>query len=99
MTKQELIDGVMDNFDFGKVAKTMKALGWVWATTDFHVPEESDIRKHSRELLNRVYDGAIRTEDDYTVARGGFEATYALDHKMLSLKFIVSSWEAGEVPF
>lgn len=93
MTKQELIDEVMDNFDFGKVAKTMKALGWVWATTDFYVPEESEIRKHARELLSTVYDGAIRGESDCTTGTGGFEATYEIDHKMLSLKFIVSSWE------
>lgn len=95
MTKQELIDEVMDNFDFGKVAKAMKALNWVWATTDFDVPEEPDIRKQVRELLNLVYDAAVRTEGDYTVGTGGFEATYVIDHKVLSLRFIVSSWEAG----
>lgn len=95
MTKQELIEEVMDNFDFGKVAKAMKALGWVWVTTQFEVPEESEIRKHVRELLNLVYDGAVRTEGDWTMGTGGFEATYEVDHKMLSLKFIVSSWEAG----
>jgi len=95
MTKQELIDEVMDNFDFTKVAKVMKATDWVWATVNFTVPEESDIRKHIRELLNNVYDSSIRTEKDYTIGTSGFEATYMLDYKMLSLKFIVSSWEAG----
>ena len=93
MTKQELIDEVMDNFDFGKVAKAMKALGWVWATTDFDVPEEPDIRKQVRELLNKAYDGAISKEGDYTTGTGGFEAAYEIDYKVLSLKFIVSSWE------
>jgi hypothetical protein len=93
LTKQELIDEVMDNFDFGKVAKTMKALDWVWATTEFYIPEESDIRKHARGLLNKAYDGAISKEDNYTVATGGFEAAYEIDYKVLSLRFIVSSWE------
>ena len=93
MTKQELIDEVMDNFDFTKVAKAMKALGWVWATTQFDVPTESDIRKQVRELLNKVYDSSIRTEEDCTIGTGGFEATYESDFKVLSLKFIVSSWE------
>ena len=95
MTKQELIDEVMDNFDFNKVAKAMKALGWVWATTQFDVPTESDIRKQARDILNNVYDSSIRTGEDCTRGTGGFEATYMLDYKMLSLKFIVSSWEAG----
>lgn len=94
-SKQELIDEVMDNFDFSKVAKVMKATDWVWVTTQYEVPEESEIRKRVRELLNVAYDGAIRKEEDYLIGTGGFEATYALDCKLLSLKFILSSWEAG----
>jgi hypothetical protein len=95
MTKQELIDEVMDNFDFGKVANVMLALNWVWATTKYEVPEEAEIRKHARTLLTLTYENAIKVGRGYTVGTGGFEANYDIDHKMLSLKFVASSWEAG----
>jgi len=95
--KQEHIDEVMDEFDFGKVAKAMKSLNWVWATVDFTVPEEGTLRQQARKLLGLAYDGAIEFNvSPYTTGTGGFEATYSKEYDNLGLKFIVASWETGD---
>jgi hypothetical protein len=96
-TKQEHIDEVMDEFDFGKVAKAMKALDWRWATTAGMVPLECDLRQQARKLLGLAYDGATDFNvSPYMTGTGGFEATYSKEYDNLGLKFVVASWETGD---
>ena len=98
-TKQEHIDEIMDQFNFGKVAEAMLALDWRWIDADFGVPEEGELRKHARRLLSNVYDYALKEDDgddDFTMATGGFEASYYPKLNKLGLKFVVESWDTGE---
>lgn len=96
-TKQEHIDEVMDQFDFVKVVKAMKALDWRWATTAGMVPLESELRQQARKLLGLAYEGAIEFNvSPYMTGTGGFEATYSKEYDNLGLKFIVASWETGD---
>lgn len=98
-TKQEHIDDVMDQFNFGKVVEVMLALDWRWVDANFGVPEEGELRKTARYLLSQVYDYTLNEgdgDDYFTIATGGFEASYYPKLDKLELKFVVASWDTGE---
>ena len=97
MTKQELIDEIMNNFNFEKVHKTMTLLDWKWYQPDFksEVPNLEKIKVLAISHLK----GALSNPKVRGVSisyGGGFQADY--DHKegILSLKFVVDSWEADK---
>jgi hypothetical protein len=50
--QQRKIDEIMDEFNFGKVAKVMKYLKWSWCLTG--VPCEAEIRKSARKRLQEL---------------------------------------------
>lgn len=82
------IDEIMDNFDFGKVARAMEALEWKWSTEDgMMVPDEPQLRATARRLLNEVAKG---NEGAYT-GTGGFMARNLGDGN-LQLTFEVAEW-------
>lgn len=85
-TKQEMIDYVLDNFDFERVHKAMVALDWHWASVG-DVPEIYDLRVKSRELLHDV----LRKEQ-YLVGTGGLYATYDREYDMLGLRFCIDDF-------
>lgn len=95
--QQELIDEIMDYFDFDKVHECMDALGWEWIDepinlkelnkNTYSIPDVGTIRKHARRLLRQVIE-----ENVYRVATGGLQATW--HDGVLSLEFIVAEWEA-----
>ena len=101
MDKQEMIDEIMDWFEFEKVHKVMEALDWTWATVGAIVPTIQDLRRSAREQLHWAYDGLEKHGgDNYFTGSGGF---FASAHKLpngkvsLSLKFAVSEWTAGDL--
>ena len=95
-SKQDMIDNIMDNFDFSRVAKCMEGLEWKWHDVE-GIPTEPDIRKSARKLLNTIRE--TYTEDRYSVSTGGFviRAWYAPDsHKLdaIELSFVVADCDA-----
>jgi hypothetical protein len=99
MTDQELIDEIMDWFDFEQVHKVMTALDWKWGDAE-SVPTMPELRKQARELMKTALIGLSNNfeEKNYSAATGGFEVTAFLeedDVRILDLKFIVSEWTAG----
>ena len=99
MTDQELIDEIMDWFDFEKVHKVMTTLDWKWGD-DESVPTIPELRKQTRELMKMALIGLSNNfeEKSYSAATGGFEATAFLvkdDSRILELKFVFSEWTAG----
>lgn len=95
-TKQELIDEIMDNFRFSKVADAMQALDWKWVGHEDTggVPEEHTLRKKARGLLSSCYDFGAKTRREYSISTGGFTAEYDYPSNILALSFNVDSWEA-----
>lgn len=90
------IDTIMDDFDFAKVARTMKFLGWEWIKLDDNykliscsIPNETVIRKRARSLLI----SAIDLGDSGVCEAGGFEARR--DGEFLSLTFKLEDSDAG----
>lgn len=87
--KQDAIDEIMDNFDFGKVAKVMEGLNWRWANseTELQIPDVAELRKQARRLLKTAL------KENTGIATGGFKVTYLKDEKFLHLEFVVSEWD------
>lgn len=91
ITQQELIDEILDQFDFQKVKEVMDALNWTWAIgTESHVPDIPELRKKAREML---WD-SIRSKDRM-ISGGGFVAEKE-DDDTLELRFEVTAWNTWD---
>lgn len=106
--QMELIDDVMDNFDFHKVRKVMKFLNWTWAFSDNAVPEVHELRKEARRHLNRALSGVLSGHSNYMTSSGGFTARAkrydpetSADKPIiqLSLTFELENWDADTEMF
>lgn len=99
---QKLVDEIMDNFDFAKVAKTMQLLNWeLYMGGDFEnreIPDEfylrSDARKMMYDFINRMeeYEG-----DSFTSHSGPFKIRITKENgkiDTITLDFVVTEWEA-----
>ena len=92
ITQQELIDEILDQFDFQKVKEVMDALNWTWAIgTESHVPDIPELRKQAREMLWDV----IRSKGRMIKTGGGFVAEKE-DDDTLELRFEVTAWNTWD---
>lgn len=105
--KWEQINEVMDWFDFGKVAKTMKALDWKHQNLEgnFFVPLEGELREKARNLLSKTWDETERYNEGREVGTGGFYVKTLImpevekdgypgeDVIWIGLSFRVETWE------
>lgn len=71
---EKMMDGIIDDFDFEKVAETMNRLGWKWASginpTTWYYPDVSQLRQAARSIMRIAYN------EESTVESGGFQARY-----------------------
>ena len=90
--QQNLVDDIMDNFDFAKVEEVMNFLKWKWANEDgrLSIPDKGEIKAEARRLL------AIAIKEKTWVEAGGFRAEYTPKYKDLSLRFVIAEWDAQE---
>lgn len=93
-SKQDHIDNIMDNFDFSRVASTMKYLNWQWVYSDTGVPEEPELRQTARRYLNQVHDYATAQGRKYTMATGGFVYSYDPQYSEMTLTFELTGWSS-----
>ena len=97
-----MIRDIMDEFDFDKVHKAMKALDWRWVGTG--VPTIDELRNGAHHLLrgaanSRLYE--FKHEhwlEGIVNSTGGFQATaYCNESKSkiirLDLKFVLTEWD------
>ena len=80
---KKLKNEILDNFNFKKIAKAMKAVGWVYAPIS-KVPDADYLKEFADELLDSVYENKF-------AECGGFRAKRT-KHK-LSLKFVFEHYE------
>jgi len=93
MTEEQIIEDILDEFDFGRVRQTMEALKWVWKDTDGCAPTIGQMRKQARFLMK-----SCMGHQEFTTATGGFYAfkrTYD-DLPYYRLMFVVSEWDNYE---
>ena len=74
--KEEQVKTIIDNFDFEKVQKTMKALKWTWYDSD-ETPSYGRLVNTATDLLLSAYSEAVRSYgmQTTTLATGGFCVT------------------------
>lgn len=85
--KHKMIESVLDNFDFVKVHKAMKAVNWTWAHCD-GVPSIRALMVKAEFLLSEV----LANEEMHSISTGGLTAEY--DGNFLSLTFTFEESEA-----
>ncbi len=82
----ELIDEILDEFDFELVHRTMKALEWTWHGS-VDSPTIGDLRRAARELLQEL----LKQDSLHLVGMGGLFAYRIAD--TVGLRFEVTSYE------
>lgn|SRR5512133_1040231 len=90
------IKDVIDNFDFKKVRKVMKALNWCWVGRDDNKPPSKDeLRVIAIDVLSDVVKDYNSSKKRSFSGTGGFEAVAS--KQCLSLMFVVEQQgRAGE---
>lgn len=92
ISKQDLIDEILDEFDFDKVKQVMDALQWEWSMdSGSRVPEIPEMRKFARRLLKEV----VEKPPYYYSGTGGFHAEKGADG-FLELRFEVTNWNTWD---
>ena len=103
---QTMINEIIDNFNWHKVAVIMEELNWKWAGLGEggSIPTTLDLKVAAQERLESAIKQALNpknTEDKdigWISASGGLKATawrtknYKLDQ--IRLEFIIEEWEA-----
>lgn len=88
----EMIDEIMDEFDFERVHRAMTVLNLSWTDREgdpFVIPSIGDLRREARRILQDCI------EDGYAVyATRWFEAYWDQEFTHLQLKFVLTEWSA-----
>lgn len=87
-TDQELIDDVLDNFNFERVHVAMTVLKWKWNLENgLEVPSKAELRRMARSLLKDVL-----TRSYEKIGSGGFYASFDKESRHLELSFVLEEY-------
>ena len=96
--EQDMITNILENFDFGKVQRTMEFLDWRWGFNEEPVTEEM-LRRSAIIRLEDAMKMAKNGKHSYTTyfsSSGGLKANAWKNRyghiEAISLEFIVSDW-------
>lgn len=87
----ELVEEILDEFDFEIVHRTMKALEWTWHGS-VESPSIGDLRRAARGLLQEL----LRNDSYHLTGTGGLFAYRIAD--TVGLRFEVTSYEVEKEP-
>jgi len=100
----QMIDKILDEFNFARVHKAMVALDWKWAGCENKIPSIESLRNEAHRLLrgaanSRLYE--FKHEhwlEGIQNSTGGFQAmAWCSEDKTkivrLDLKFVVTEWD------
>lgn len=99
----QMIDDIMDNFEFDKVQTAMEALDWQWAGKG--VPSIKQLKETAVYLLKGAAESRLgdylesHWEQGIINSTGGFQATAFCDEAKtkvvaLDLKFVLADWDS-----
>ena len=104
--EQELIDEVIENFDFYKCQLMMEYMGWRWMTHDgYRVPTKYDLIESAKDRIQSAIEGIkeagrMGLNESYGSSSGGLKATVYKNcyHQItfIKLEFILTEWDAGD---
>jgi hypothetical protein len=101
----QMVDEIMEEFNFAKVQTVMEHLGWKWASAKSGMPTIDELREEAERLLRgAAADRLTQFKNEHWElgiinGTGGFEATAYCDENKtkitsLSLQFVVSEWDS-----
>ena len=92
MTEEQIIEDILDEFDFSKVQEVMEALHWTWHDSD-GTPTLGQLRKKARFLLKECMN-----VPEFSTATGGFWASKKTfdGQPYYRLQFVVANWDNYE---
>jgi len=104
LTVEDMIDEIMEEFDFVKVERIMFHLNWRWASEYKRTPNIDELKEAAEERLRDAAESRLGNFiDEYhelgiTSATGGFKATAWCNEAKteitgLKLEFIVADWD------
>lgn len=93
---ENLIEGILENFNFEKVRKTMEFLNWKYYDSE-ETPTTYRLIKSAEERLKQAYEGATQNKEDYFSYTGGFKAFAEYNKEtgivdFLQLEFVLTEW-------
>ena len=97
LTTQEMLDEIMDSFDFQKVATVMEILKWkVYLGNEvYKVPDESELRRLARrDIKSLIENTETSVEDFHWTQCGPFKITLLKEGGLITsitLDFVVTS--------
>jgi hypothetical protein len=104
--EQELIDEVIENFDFYKCQLMMEYMGWRWMTHDgYRIPTKYDLIESAKDRIQSAIEGIkeagrMGLNESYGSSSGGLKATVYKNryHQItfIKLEFILTEWDAGD---
>lgn len=90
----DVIENILDEFDFQRVQTTMKALNWTYFDSADAYPSIAELRKMARNVLKSAQD--YPDKDFCMTGCGGFEAERHMfvgnPKKYYTLRFVVTEW-------
>lgn len=89
MTEEQIIEDILDEFDFAKAQQVMECLQWVWHDAEHGVPTIGQMRKRARYLMKYCIG-----HDEYVTATGGFHVRKETfeGQPYYQLQFVVTEW-------
>ena len=101
--EQELIDYVMNEFDFSKCNKVMRYLNWTWGFTN-QVPTIEDLKASALDRIHNAIElikdrKKISYEHPAFCSSGGLQATVFVNkYKRITnvtLEFVLTEWSSN----
>jgi hypothetical protein len=99
---EDMIDTVMEHFNWEKTEKTMRFLNWTWTDVPgLGVPNVDDLKSNARYLIDNAIKGALESKtlrpwDSFSTATGGMKASVTKNKynqiNYINLEFILTSW-------
>jgi hypothetical protein len=104
--EQELIDEVIQNFDFYKCQLMMEYMGWRWMRHDgYRIPTKYDLIEDAKDRIQSAIEGIkeagrMGLNESYGSSSGGLKATVYKNRynqiTFIKLEFILTEWDAGD---
>ena len=104
--EQELIDEVIQNFDFYKCQLMMEYMGWKWFRIGgYDIPTKYDLIEAAKDRIQSAIEGIkeagrMGLNESYGSSSGGLKATVYKNRynqiTFIKLEFVFTEWDAGE---
>jgi hypothetical protein len=102
----DLVDDILESFDFNKVRKVMWHLDWKWSSASDEIPTIEELKREAKRLLVGAADYRltdlihVHHQSPISYATGGLEAmAWCNEEKTkitdLKLQFVLADWDSS----